>query len=258
MIEIKKLENIEDYKKLPAIQKSAWGFSDDQIAPHHLMRRVQKYGGLVQGLFVDGMVIGFSYAIIGKWQGEYFIYSHMVAVLREYQNQGYGFLLKKAQREEVLKMDYDVIRWNFDPLESLNSYFNIHKLGVISVEYDRNIYGIGDSGLHKGLPTDRLIATWNLKSARVIEKMKKKEPPIIEHIPQKSLENLTEEATYFEIPRDIRSIKKNNLKEAYEWRMKSRDFFESAFDKGYVAEHIVFSEDNERIFFKLKREKVNR
>lgn len=253
MIEVKRIKEVEELKKLTEIQKSAWGFSDLDIEPHYLMTRVQKYGGLVLGLYADGALVGFTYAIIGKWDGEYFIYSHKTAVMEEHQGRGFGFLLKKAQREEVLKMGYDVIKWNFDPLESMNAYFNFHRLGIISAEYERNIYGEGESGLHKGLSTDRLIATWNLESKRVVEKMKKKDAPILEDIPQKSLENYTQDVAYIEIPKNIRSLKKSNLNEAIEWRTKTRGHFESAFQKGYVAEDIVFSMDKNRIFYKLRK-----
>jgi len=251
MIELKKIKNIEDFKKLSDIQKSAWGFLDLDIEPHHLMTRVQKYGGLVQGLYVNGELAGFTYALIGKWKGKHFIYSHMTGVDQKYQTQGFGFLLKKAQREEVLKMGYEIIRWNFDPLESMNAFFNIHRLGIISVEYENDIYGTGESGLHKGLPTDRLIATWHLNSDRVINKMKQKEPPILKNISEKNLENFTLETAYIEIPRNIRSLKETNINEALRWRMKTRRLFESAFQRGYVLTDIVFSEDKKRIFYKL-------
>ena len=251
MIELKKINDIEDFKKLPEIQKSAWGFLDIDIEPHHLMTRVQKYGGLVQGLYFNDKLAGFTYALIGKWKDKYFIYSHMTGVHEKYQTQGFGFLLKKAQREEVLKMGYEIIRWNFDPLESMNAFFNIHRLGIISVEYENDIYGTGESGLHKGLPTDRLIATWNLNSDRVINKMKQKEPPIKENIPKENLENFTQETAYIEIPRDVRSLKETNINEAVQWRMKTRRLFESAFQKDYVVTDIVFSEDKKRIFYKL-------
>ena len=253
MIELKRIKEVEELKKISEIQKSAWGFSDLDIEPHHLMTRVQKYGGLIQGLYIDNVLVGFTYAIVGKWEGEYFIYSHQTAVRKEHQGRGLGFLLKKAQREEVLKMGYDVIKWNFDPLESMNAYFNFHRLGIISVEYERNIYGEGESGIHKGLSTDRIIATWNLKSDRVVEKMKKKDATILEDIPQKSLENFTQAEAYIEIPKDIQSLKETNLSEAIEWRTKTRGLFESAFQKGYVAEDIVFSMDKNRIFHKLRR-----
>jgi len=253
MLEVKTITEIEDFKKIPEIQKSAWGFVDWDIEPHHLMTRVQKYGGLVQGLYFNGALEGFTYAIIGKWKGKHFIYSHMTGVRQEHQKQGFGFLLKKAQREEVLKMGYEIIRWNFDPLESMNAFFNIHRLGIISEEYENDIYGPGESGLHKGLPTDRLIATWNLNSDRVIRKMTRKEPPILEDIPSKNLEYFTEDTAYIEIPGNIRSLKETNLNQAIEWRRKTRHHFETAFRRGYVAREIVFSKDKNRVFYKLWR-----
>jgi predicted GNAT superfamily acetyltransferase len=133
----------------------------------------------------------------------------------------------------------------------MNAFFNIHRLGIISAEYENDIYGTGESGLHKGLPTDRLIATWNLNSDRVINKMRQKEPPILENIPKKNLEIFTQDTAYIEIPRDVRSLKETNINEAVRWRMKTRRLFESAFQKDYVVKDIVFSEDKKRIFYKL-------
>jgi len=254
MIEIRNISTIEEFRKLPEIQRSAWQFRDIDIEPHHLMTRVRKYGGIVQGLFNDGEMIGITYAIIGQWEGAYFLYSHMAAVKKEYQGQGFGFMLKKAQGEEAIKMGYDVMRWNFDPLESLNGYFNLHKLGVISVEYDRNIYGVGESGLHKGMVTDRLIATWYLTSDRVARKMKTKEPKIIQDVSEKELNNLSLQMTYIEIPSDIRKLKLENMDEAIAWRMKTRDQFESAIQKGFTVVDIVFSKSGDRVFYKLCQE----
>jgi predicted GNAT superfamily acetyltransferase len=258
MIELKTIKNMEDFKKIPEIQKSAWGFSDRDIEPHQMMTRVQKYGGLVQGLYLNGELAGFTYAILARWKGTYFIFSHMTGIRREDQKKGFGFLLKQAQREEVLNMGYDVIRWNFDPLESMNAFFNIHRLGIISVEYERDVYGTGESGLHKGLSTDRLIATWNLNSDRVIDKMNRKDSPIIEQVPEKIPEDLSQKTTYIEIPRDIRSLKKTDIDKAVQWRMKTRRLFESAFQDGYIATDIVFSKDKRRIFYKLHKSKTDK
>ncbi|MFX0053191.1 MAG: hypothetical protein ACFE8U_18095 [Candidatus Hermodarchaeota archaeon] len=253
MITIRQLTKLEEFKRTVEIQKNAWGVSDLEIDPPFLMVRAQKYGGLVLGLFLDKECIGFSYGIIGKWKGKLFLFSYMTAVMQEYQGRGFGFLLKKAQREEALKKGFDTIRWNFDPLESLNAFFNIHRLGIISKEYERNIYGEGESGLDKGLPTDRLVATWKLTSKRVIEKIKKKEPPIIEEVPEKQIGNLNREITYIEIPRDIRLLKKENLNQAYQWRLKTREMFEIAFQNDFIVKNIVFSEDKQRTFYKLTK-----
>ena len=258
MIEIKTIKDMKDFKAIPKIQKSAWGFSDRDIEPHQLLTRVQKYGGLVQGLYLDGELAGFTYAILAKWKGKYFIYSHMTGVRKEDQKKGFGFLLKKAQREAVLEMGYDVIRWNFDPLEAMNAFFNIHRLGIISAEYEKDIYGTGESGLHKGLATDRLIATWLLNSDRVIDKMNGKDLPIIEQVHDKDPEDFTQKTAYIEIPRDIRSMKKTDIDKAVQWRMKTRRRFETAFQNGYIATDIVFSEDNKKIFYKLYKSKMDK
>jgi len=256
MIEIRKLETLEEYRRTIEIQKNAWGFTDLEIDPPYLMSRVQKYGGLVQGLFSDENCIGFSYGIIGECQGKYFLFSYMTAVIQAYQGQGFGFLLKKAQREEALRMGYNAIKWNFDPLEALNAYFNHHRLGVICTEYERNIYGEGESGIHKGLPTDRLTATWELNSPRVIKKMETKEPRIIETIPEDGIGNFRRDISYIEIPKDIRSLKKVNLNQAYQWCMRTRKLFEFAFNNDFIAVDLVFSENQERIFFKLIKKDV--
>lgn len=255
MIEIKTLDSMDDFKELTRIQQNAWGFSELDAEPHGLMVRVQKYGGLVQGLFLNGTLIGFTYGVIGKWEGEHFIYSHMTAVVKEHQSRGYGFLLKKAQREATLKLGYDTMRWNFDPLESLNAYFNIHRLGVISVEYDKNVYGIGESGLHRGLSTDRLIATWKLKSERVALRMENRTPAFEEAIPAGRIDTLSHDTVYIETPRDIRSLKEKDMSQAQTWRKKHRELFEPAFQRGFIVEEFVFSEDRERVFFKLVKRK---
>ncbi len=249
-IEIKKIDKIEDYKRIPDIQRSAWGFSELDIEPHQLITRIQKYGGLVMGLFVDGRMIGFSFAFLAKEREKLFLYSHMAAVEKEYQGKGYGFLIKKAQREEALKMGYEIIKWTYDPLESLNSYFNIHRLGATSNEYEENIYGVGESGLHKGLPTDRMVAFWELKSERVKTRMGKKIP--IEKTDIKKMDfNFSDRVSYIEIPRNIRELKQKDMKEAIRWRLKTRELFKKGFSLGYSADDIVFSEDKKRIFYRL-------
>jgi predicted GNAT superfamily acetyltransferase len=253
MIEIKKIETIKDFRTTVEIQKSAWGFDDSEAEPFHFMTRIQKYGGIIQGLYLDGELIGFTEAIIGKWQGEYFIYSHMAAVKKEHQGKNYGFLLKKAQGEEALKMGYNLMRWCFDPLEAQNSFFNVHRLGVVSREYERDVYGGGQSGLLEGLCTDRLIAHWELKSERVVSRLKKRIPKCVEDIPEKNIGIFEGDTAYIEIPRNIRQLKKVNLQEAREWRKRTREHFESAFKTGFTVQEIVFSKDDKRMFYKLYR-----
>jgi predicted GNAT superfamily acetyltransferase len=91
----------------------------------------------------------------------------MLAVRKEHRNGGLGRRLKLMQRQDALARGIELIEWTFDPLEIKNAYLNIEKLGAISRRYNINQYGITSSPLQGGLPSDRLIAEWWLKSKRV-------------------------------------------------------------------------------------------
>lgn len=253
MLEIRKISTIEEYQQLPGIQMSAWGFAERDAEPHHLMTRVQKYGGLVQGIFHDGVLAGFTYAVIGRWEGEYFWYSHMAAVRREFQGRGFGRMLKLAQREAALAQGFRIIRWSFDPLEALNSFFNLHRLGAICREYERDVYGSGSSGLHQGLPTDRLVAEWRLDSERVVNRIGEMKTPLRLQLPDPLPLDFSTEMAWIEIPRDVRTMKQHDLSQARAWRQETRQAFETAFASGFEAEELVFSPDDRRVFYQLFR-----
>src|SRR5208282_2978981 len=57
--------------------------------------------------------------------------------------------------------------WTFDPLQIKNAFLNIHRLGAIASAYLVDFYGVSSSRLQGGLPTDRLLAEWELDSPRV-------------------------------------------------------------------------------------------
>jgi predicted GNAT superfamily acetyltransferase len=91
----------------------------------------------------------------------------MLAVKDAYRNAGLGRRLKLFQREDALSRGVELIEWTFDPLEIKNAFLNLEKLGAIARRYNINQYGITSSPLQGGLPSDRLIAEWWLKSKRV-------------------------------------------------------------------------------------------
>jgi predicted GNAT superfamily acetyltransferase len=119
------------------------------------------------GAFVGNEMVGFALSVPGTSSGRIYLHSHMLAVRQEYRNGGLGRRLKLLQREDALARGIELIEWTFDPLEIKNAYLNIEKLGAISRRYNINQYGITSSPLQGGLPSDRLIAEWWLKSKRV-------------------------------------------------------------------------------------------
>ncbi len=150
-----------------ALQKEVWEISDAELVPLRLFVVAQKIGGQVIGAFQGKELIGFAMALPGIRDGRAYLHSQMLAVREQYRNSGLGRGLKLRQRDEALARGLDLMEWTFDPLEIKNSYLNIERLGAIARRYNRNQYGITSSPLQGGLPSDRLVAEWWLKSERV-------------------------------------------------------------------------------------------
>ena len=164
---LRKCEGLEELRACVVLQKEVWNFSDIELVPLRIFVVAEKVGGQVMGAFNGKELIGFAMAIPGFRNGHPYLYSHMLAVRKEYRNTGVGRRLKLLQREDGIARGFELMEWTFDPLEIKNAYLNIEKLGAITRRYNENQYGITSSPLQGGLPTDRLVAEWWFKSKRV-------------------------------------------------------------------------------------------
>jgi predicted GNAT superfamily acetyltransferase len=149
------------------LQKEIWNFSDADLVPLRMFVVAEKIGGQVMGAFDGNQMVGFALSVPGTRSDRVYLHSHMLAVRNEHRNGGLGRRLKLLQREDALARGIELIEWTFDPLEIKNSYLNIEKLGAIARRYNINQYGTTSSPLQGGLPSDRLMAEWWLKSRRV-------------------------------------------------------------------------------------------
>ena len=84
----------------------------------------------------------------------------MLAVRPDARNLGLGRRLKEHQRAMVRELGASVIYWTYDPLVARNAHLNFNRLGVRLAEYVENMYGVTDSVLHGGIPTDRMVVAW--------------------------------------------------------------------------------------------------
>jgi predicted GNAT superfamily acetyltransferase len=167
-IQIKKCSSLSDFHRCVELQKAVWGESDLETEPYVTFVVANQTGGQVLGAFDGDTMIGFTMAVAGVRNKTPYLHSHMTGVLPSYRNRKVGRALKLFQREEALSRDIRLIEWTFDPLEVRNAHFNLNRLGAIVRTYIPNFYGITTSPLHRGLPTDRLLAEWHLDSKRVI------------------------------------------------------------------------------------------
>lgn len=166
-IAIRECQGLDELRACVALQKEVWKFADIELVPLRVFVVAGKVGGQVIGAFEGRELVGFAFAIPGVRDSRSYLYSHMLAVRERYRNTGLGRRLKLAQRDDGLTRGFDLMEWTFDPLEIKNAYFNLEKLGAIARRYQVNLYGITSSQLQGGLPTDRLVAEWWLKSKRV-------------------------------------------------------------------------------------------
>ncbi|MGA8762131.1 MAG: GNAT family N-acetyltransferase, partial [Candidatus Sulfotelmatobacter sp.] len=100
------------------------------------------------------------------------------------------------------------------------AYLNIEKLGAIARRYNINQYGITSSPLQGGLPSDRLIAEWWLKSKRVETLLATGKNP-----------DFTEEMK-IEVPAEIYAWKRaaESRGRAQQTQERNRELFVRAFD----------------------------
>jgi predicted GNAT superfamily acetyltransferase len=197
--QIRTLDGLRDFQQAEQVQREAWGFNELDILPASIFSVARNFGGQAFGAFLADRLVGFALSFGAIAEGHAHLHSHMVAVVPEFQNCGLGRKIKLAQREDALLRGIDQIVWTFDPLQHRNAYFNFARLGGIGVRYLPNLYGESSSPLHGGIPTDRLVVAWNLKSERVehaLSKAKRVRPPsaIMIEVPSASVE----------LPREVR------------------------------------------------------
>ncbi|MGB8476639.1 MAG: GNAT family N-acetyltransferase [Candidatus Acidiferrum sp.] len=167
-ITVRKCAGIDEFQRCVALQRRIWGEEDLEVEPATLFVVAAETGGQTLGAFEGDRLVGYTLAVVGFRDGTVFLHSHMTGVDAEYRDRGVGRALKLYQREEALGRGIRRIEWTFDPLETRNAHFNLNRLGAIARTYLPNHYGLTTSPLHRGLPTDRLRAEWQLDSARVV------------------------------------------------------------------------------------------
>lgn len=167
-LSIRELDTFEELRECVELQETVWGEGFSERAPISLLRVARRLGGVVAGAFDEGgTMVGFVFGLTGLEDGRPVHWSDMLAVRPGLRDGGVGTRLKLFQRARCLERGVRRMYWTYDPLEARNGRLNLSKLGAVAREYVRDMYGPGDSPLHRGLGTDRLVVQWLLDSARV-------------------------------------------------------------------------------------------
>lgn len=250
-IVIRAIETVGEYHACERLQRQVWDMPDDlDVVPLHLLRSMQHNGGLLLGAIHADTLAGFVLGYPGSTaDGMPKHCSHMMGILPEYRSQGLGYRLKLAQRDHALAQRYELVTWTYDPLESRNANLNVRKLGVLCDTYIRDYYGPMTDGLNVGLPSDRFEVDWWIASGRGAGRRDGDADAPGRYVaagvandtrvtaglraPSSMVLDLRKPEILVEIPADYQSIKVGSPDLAIEWRLATRQIFESYFAAGY-------------------------
>ena len=218
-------DGLAEFEGCIEVERAVWKAEDIDLVPMPLFVVAARTGGQVIGAFDGPRMVGFTMAIAGWRGGKPLLHSHMTATLDGYRDRGIGRRLKLFQRTDALARGISLVEWTFDPLMIKNAYFNLMRLGAIARNYLPNAYGITTSALHAGLPTDRFVAEWHLRSPRVKRVLAGKAP-----VPA-----FTKKARRISIPANLHQLATSNPAEAAQRQSGIRGEFAALLSKGYAA-----------------------
>ena len=186
--------------------------------PQNLMQAFVHNGSYFVGAFRGDEILGATFGFIGITGGIH-LHSHMSAVLPQSRDLGVGALMKRHQYTWAFERKIPFITWTFDPLVRKNAGFNISKLGVEVAAYHPDFYGAMTDLGNAGDASDRIMVKWHV-SADV--------PPS-----SRATSDLPHGAISIAIPEDIVALRARSAEEAMVERLRVRNEFLEAFEKGY-------------------------
>jgi len=211
------------------IQRAVWGSADADLTPLPIFVVAAETGGQALGAFAEDRMVGFTLALAGMRGRAPFLHSHMTVVLGAWRNRGIGRSLKWLQREDALSRGVELVEWTFDPLQVKNAYFNLVKLGAIARRYLPNQYGFISSPLQAGLPTDRLVAEWQLRSTRVKRALAGRSER------KRASSRGKIKGVRIRVPAELASLRQTRPEEAVRLQAEIRQEFEHWLNQGYAA-----------------------
>jgi len=257
MMTYRDLTTREEFEGVVDLERHIWGPGYDDVVPVPILTVTVMRGGILIGAFEEARLVGFVYSMPGLKDGAPMQWSHMLGVVDEFRSFGVGRRLKLLQRERALAMKIDLVEWTYDPMQAMNAHLNFAKLGVIAQEYEENVYGESQSPLHRGNPTDRFVAEWHIRDARVQQRLDPAYvalragdvadvPRLNRAAPLADLPECTDvdlavddPQVAVEIPMGFTDMLSRAPELALEWRMATRDIFTTYFSRGYRAVDFV-------------------
>jgi predicted GNAT superfamily acetyltransferase len=154
------VHEIEDLEAVSQLQERIWG-SIEAAAPASVLKAMASAGGITLLAETDSEPVGFAYGFTGRTPGGLVYHrSHAAGVVAEMRGTGVGREIKTAQRKEAIRQGLTRMVWTFDPNQSRNAHFNLHRLGATARTFHLDYYGERIDALNLTGISDRLVVEW--------------------------------------------------------------------------------------------------
>lgn len=204
---LRELASLTEMKAAEAFQRRVWG-DEDPPDNSDMLLAIQHEGGLIAGAFEGDVMVAFLFGFpTSDPQAQH---SHRLGVDPDRQGQGLGLRMKLYQKDWCLARGITRVRWTYDPVRRANASLNIGRLGATARTYYRDYYGQME-GINAGVPSDRVLAEWDLTR-----------PP----------HDKVQARATVPIPADFAGMVQSDLAAALSERMRVRDALEAAFADG--------------------------
>lgn len=240
------------------------------------------YAAEQDGTFIEDPAhfIAFSYGFVGvkdkglafKSPDNLWFYSQYTAVREEYRAYGLGVLIKEFQRDVLLeRLGIASVVCTFDPLTGLNAHRNIRHFGMGVLEYRPAIYGeFGGRLNRRDIPSDRFFMSWDLKKKHTPPDFKgrdlRADVPSAFRVELKEVQGRSSRMTIevvreagvasgsrtvlVPIPADFYvMLRETDVQDEavrripLDWRIRTRETFQSLFGEGYTIIDFMHVED---------------
>lgn len=166
-MEIRELSGIAELMRACALFDGVWRPAPESRAMTvDMLAALTLAGSYAAGAWDGDELLGASVGFFGA-PASRSLHSHVTGVSARARGLGVGFALKRHQRGWALDRGVTHVTWTFDPLVRRNAHVNLVKLAAAAVTYLPDLYGPLDDGINAGDPSDRLLVSWDLASARV-------------------------------------------------------------------------------------------
>ena len=234
---LRSCRTIEELAACVSLQRQIWGYTPSELYPLRVFVTLTRVGGQVIAAYTPANEPVAFVASMPAWRGrERYYHSLSLGVLPAHENRGLGRALKLAQRQAAIEAGVNSIEWTFDPLRAKNAYLNIERLGAVVRRYLPNHYGAVDSQLQQGLPSDRLVAEWWIKSVRAKRALAGKRPRKVRAAP----------AAEVSIPVDFAALAKSQPEEAHLRQAAVRLELQQCFVQGLAVTGFELEKDQGR------------